>query len=739
MRFSIPRGGILAVAALMLLAAAPHKPRVAFSAPAAYQPAGPLEEPFAAVLPSGRVLHPAGRSIALGQHPLALALAQQGTLAIVAGRAAAGAAGLAVVDLATLQTVVQHGVALPAAVRALAVLPDRGAGEHELVFAAVIGRAEVDVFDLAADGTLQADATPTIALPNLPRGVVSLVTAPAGTQLYAVGADGVQTIDVATRAAVGATAAVGIDPVGATRAGTLLAVVNEGVPEGQRAYDLNASSISLVQTATGTPANAGQIPLDGALDPLVKVGGIQPSAVASEADGTLFVALANADRVDVLRRAGRPARYRRVAVIDLSLYRHAPFGTAPDALAIAPGGRRLYAALAGIDAVAVVDIADPRHPRRLGLLPSGWFPSALGFSRPQGELIVANALGDGRTGTLQAVNLSTEALSPATLAALRDVRVERPISERDPVVPQAPALGKSRYIAHVVSIEIDPSTFDATLGDLSEAAGDPSFVEHGAAQTPNLHALAQRYAVAANFYAAAEPAELDEAVGLGGRITVATARRALTQGTAGTLSRGDAPRFGYLYNNLARHRLTFRDYGHAAWPGLPEAGEAAAYAGAQDDAARAAAFLADYRALAQSGRAPAFAAVVLSDAGASAQDRAVGAIVAGLSQAPLWSSTLVVVAPRGAAGQDHVDPRRSFALLIGPNVKPHFVGRLHLSSASLLKTEEEILGLPALSLGDLLASDCADFFTPAAADATPFVAVTGSPREGAQGLPRTSP
>jgi len=37
----------------------------------------------------------------------------------------------------------------------------------------------------------------------------------------------------------------------------------------------------------------------------------------------------------------------------------------------------------------------------------------------------------------------------------------------------------------------------------------------------------------------------------------------------------------------------------------------------------------------------------------------------------------------------------------------------------VLKTEEEILGLPALSLGDLLATDMADFFSPTA-DATPF-------------------
>jgi hypothetical protein len=38
-----------------------------------------------------------------------------------------------------------------------------------------------------------------------------------------------------------------------------------------------------------------------------------------------------------------------------------------------------------------------------------------------------------------------------------------------------------------------------------------------------------------------------------------------------------------------------------------------------------------------------------------------------------------------------------------------------LSAASVLKTEEEILGLPPLTLGDLLATDMAGFFTEAPA------------------------
>jgi hypothetical protein len=69
-----------------------------------------------------------------------------------------------------------------------------------------------------------------------------------------------------------------------------------------------------------------------------------------------------------------------------------------------------------------------------------------------------------------------------------------------------------------------------------------------------------------------------------------------------------------------------------------------------------------------------------------------------------------------------VDPNRSYALVISPFAKRRFVGMQHDSTASVLKTIDGIFGLPALSLGDLLALDMSDFFT-AASDIRPFEAL----------------
>jgi hypothetical protein len=75
------------------------------------------------------------------------------------------------------------------------------------------------------------------------------------------------------------------------------------------------------------------------------------------------------------------------------------------------------------------------------------------------------------------------------------------------------------------------------------------------------------------------------------------------------------------------------------------------------------------------------------------------------------------------SSRDHVDEYRTYAIVAGPFVKRHYVGMHHLSTVSVLKTSEQILGLGALAIGDLLATDMSDFFTATGGDAAPYVAL----------------
>ncbi len=120
-------------------------------------------------------------------------------------------------------------------------------------------------------------------------------------------------------------------------------------------------------------------------------------------------------------------------------------------------------------------------------------------------------------------------------------------------------------------------------------------------------------------------------------------------------------------------------------------------------------------------------------------DRALGQIVEYLSHIPQWKSMAIFIVPSDAQlSRDHVDVHRSYALVVSPYARRGYLGTRHTSTVSVLKTEEEILGLPALSLGDALTTDMADYFTHVPNDA-PYVRVDAAAQSArASGRPRTN-
>ncbi len=567
-------------------------------------------------------------------------------------------------------------------------------------------------------------------------------------------------------------------------------------PDMQRASAMSILAIApdgdLSSLASDVPpfANAA-VPLDPAPDGMRTVGGAHPTAVVTAADGAYaYVAMTNVDRIATI--ALRPSP-RAVGGTELRLFDRGPFGTQPSALALSKDGSRLYVALAGLDAVAVIDARDPVHLHRLGLIPTGWYPSALALSADDRTLYVVNEkgyghdpgfTGDPRTradsnatwSTLEKIDLGSAALKTTTLTALGNTRR---------VLPSAPAYPPG--ITHVVVILEENKTFDAMLGDLGAPYGDPSLVSFGESITPNLHALARRYGVAANIFADAEESDGGHQFFAGGMTTLYSERTLLAKGGRGALVNKnedpeDYPRLGYIFNALARARMAFRDYGDLVrLSGYDEGGandpkaDDPQYAGIDDrdaptqglgglyhlnvpapevlaghidlnypgwnlrirDERRAKEFIRDYGRLVAQGRQPRYTYIWLPDDHTGAGpgippipeevadgDRALGEIVQYLSHLPSWRQTALFVMPDDAqSSRDHVDEYRTYAIVAGPFAKRHYVGMRHQSTVSVLKTTEEILGLGTLALGDLLATDMSDFFTPRGGDAAPYVAI----------------
>jgi DNA-binding beta-propeller fold protein YncE len=732
-----------------------------YSAPAGVRPAGADRiDPADAILPNGRIAAPAGTSLLVGTGALGMALSPDGRYAILSGTTALG-----VVNVETMQLASAFTKPPASFFMGVAATRDPRDPTQTIVLASDAAAGAVDVFGLDPSGTLVAQTA--LSLPSQHPGhalPAQIAVSADGRTAYVADnlGNSVTEIDLSRRT-VGQTIPAGDFPLYLAAAGDTLIASGSGLsayaalPQPARepnfaapAFDPGKSSaLSVFEFSPGsTTVDPATVPMDAAPNGAQIIGGAAPGAVALSKDGRLaYVALSNVDRVAVVSLAGAP---RVVRGLDLRLYPGAPYGAAPSAEALSPDGKRLYVALAGLNAVAVLD-ARRTTRYRFGLIPTAWYPTAIALSANGRYLYVANAKGAAGQASLQRVDLKRTSLVKATLAALRYNRTPG-LAKFNPVIPPLRSNKRSDVINHVVYIAVGTRGYDAMLGDLKDDSGkphgngDPALTLFPQSSTPNLHALARTYALADNFYAAdanlniaKQSATASEATLYQQLVDAPGAARAPMN------DHGDDPedygRGGYLFNAFARARLTYRDYGgllrlsgydgsvyHLDVPALAAlAGNVdldyAGYNPKVGDMARADEFVRDMQPLVASDTVPSFSYVLIptedGPTAVSDADAALGDIVDFISHTPHWSSTAIFVVPEGVESpNDHVDALRSYALVVSPLARRGYVGEQNLSVASVVKTEEEIFGLPPLGLNDLLASDMASFFTEAPAPET---------------------
>ncbi len=741
------RQPIAAALAVVLLGAthahahsAHHAPLTLYRAPAGTRPAGAPNPviPFDAILPDGRTVAPVGDNAFVGAGAAGITLTPDGKYAVVSnvddrtdgatypgdGRIGDGYS-LAVVNSATMRVASVFLEKRESLARGVVALRDPSDASRTLVFAAGGRDNAVHVFDLDSDGALIEEPN-AIAMPggtdaryadygqSFPLAVAA---APDERTIYVTNAlaGTVTAIDVATRKAL-TTVQVGYFPSAILAAGGRVYVTNEGVaryivlpkplPEPPFAVahgDARRTSTfySLATVSSGdldaNAASGGHVLMDPIPDGVRNVGAAHPSAIATSADGRYaFVCMTGADRVAVVALGAAP---RVIGGLSMQLFAGAPYGTQPDAIARSHDGKRLYVALAGMNAIAVLDSTKPTKLHRLGLIPTGWYPSSIAISPNGRYLYVTNAKGAGDWATLQRVDLKTIKLEPVTLSALRYNRTAA-VAKANALVPPLRSLRKSSAISHVVLVV--------------DRAG-----RVGGVQSPNLNALARTFASALNLYADDPDPWANEQFALGG-VAIAYDR---------AFSAGDAPetypRAGYLFNQLLRAGDTYRDYGglldmvgyrNGTYPlDVPALlALATSVDTAYDprsptvtDAARAREFVRDASVREKLGKGAAFTFVRLVSADPADADRALGTIVDYLTHSPQWNSTAIFVLTEGVRDVQG----RAGAVVVSPYARRGYEGHAHLSTVSVLKTEEELLGLRPLSLNDLLTSDMADFFT----------------------------
>ena len=318
-------------------------------------------------------------------------------------------------------------------------------------------------------------------------------------------------------------------------------------------------------------------------------------------------------------------------------------------------------------------------------------------------LYVSSLRGRGRGGMLQRIELASLKLRPATLVALGDLRRIIPASERATAIMPATA----DAIRTVVDVRMPAATFDEVFG----AGG-----RYGAAVMPNIHRLAATYTRLDSLYAEDGLPLEGVQTALGGEATSYTIRTSLAgparrpNADPNALGPDDSARFGMIFDELRLHRLNYEiaaDCPGTAMPCVQNLDKRVAL----DIAAK---------------NRPSFIAVALPDpagnqarsvpvdpvAVAQDDDRALGVLISDLEKSAIWGSTAIFISPwRVEGGPDHIDQHRVYGVLVSPYVKRSFVDRRHRALAGVLKTEEELLEVPPLSLGELLATDLGEAFT----------------------------
>lgn len=259
----------------------------------------------------------------------------------------------------------------------------------------------------------------------------------------------------------------------------------------------------------------------------------EPTAMVDDAAAArLYATEDNAERLAIVDAAGdRLIAEPRLGLPAALNADELGKGVNPNALALA-GARRLLVTYGGVNALAAVAV-DGGEARVLGLVPTGWYPSAVAISRDGGRVFVVNrksppgpnpqgcppskAFLQGQPDACSAANQYIYQLEKAgflqfpmpdekTLAAMtQQVGDNIGLSSSAARAAAERAMAKLRArIRHVIFIVKENRTYDQVLGDLEIGNGDPSLAILGAPLSPNHHQLARQFVTLDNFYDSGE-------------------------------------------------------------------------------------------------------------------------------------------------------------------------------------------------------------------------------------------
>ena len=519
----------------------------------------------------------------------------------------------------------------------------------------------------------------------------------------------------------------------------------------------NSDDVSVVDT------RAERVVATIGVDPFKeRKAGIAPTAVALAPDGgRLYVTLGGANAVaiyDLDERAPGASRLR--GLVPTSWY--------PSSIDVSADGRTLaVGSLFGMGSGTAT-----LHQLR------GRYVHAV-----RGSVNVIDVPGDAELAayTTSVAQNNHRVLASASAAA-PSVAPRAGIAARP--IPERP--GEPSPIEHVVFIIRENRTYDQILGDLPRGARDSSLVMYGRDVTPNAHALAEQFVVLDHFFASGgnsadghnwltQANETDYPIWplYYGRSYPSEGIDPLAYSSGGFLWEGAQAKgksvtvFGEYAPSIQKPSSSRRNELLAEWrdwqphnpayfrgrlkrmydtrseiPSLDRilVREYPGWTEEVPDVVKADVVIDHLRDWEEGRAMPSLVMIILpSDhtVGTSAgwctpkacvadNDLALGRIVEALSHSSFWKSMAILSVEDDAQdGVDHVDGHRTVALVASPYARRGIVDSTFYAQPSMVKTIELILGLPAMSAFDLVATDMRASFLGAGEqpDLTPYTAL----------------
>lgn len=339
---------------------------------------------------------------------------------------------------------------------------------------------------------------------------------------------------------------------------------------------------------------------------------------------------------------------------------------------------------------------------------------------------------------------------------------KQPRKNADPV-PMPSRIGEPSVFKHVVYIIKENRTYDQILGDMKEGDGDSTLTVFGEKVTPNAHKICRDFLLMDNFFASGKcSAEGHQWTDMS-IVTDYIEKNVRSWFRSYPHVHEDALVYaptGFIWDNARKHGRSVRIYGeacvpeydkNATWTSIYQGflkGEpfkfvnkttikpveeilSTSYPGYSNhripDVLRAKAFIEElkgYEAM-EGDQWPDLMVMALPNdhtggvrpglptarAMVADNDVALGQIVEAISKSRFWNSTAIfVVEDDSQGGWDHVSSYRTVGMVISPWSRLQKTVRTNYNQTSVVRSIEQILGIPPMNIGDATAIPMFDCF-----------------------------